>query len=451
MEKLVRIKSYVILGVMVFVCAVFTYYIMLKAGTVKNIDTATDEMRETTIYELSRDKTMEGTIYDRSGIAISKADTYGDTGTLSDVAYSYLIGYNSKNYGTYGIKGLYKDYLWLHDEKKEFDDGADIEMTIRDDLQCQIYRMIEGRDAAVMVMDYRTGEILALVSSNKMMPFDANQIEDKYTDYAKIDGFFLSNAYRDNQPPGSVFKIVTATAAIETGNDAFCCVDGGSVTIQGVRIRNAGGAVYGDLDLQNALIHSSNVYFSQLALKIGSENLQNVAEKFCLNQEIKLDFTKLSSNYDMTLNEDENEEVLLAMTGFGQGHTTISLVQLGMIMAAIANDGEMKEPHVIKNIKKNEEILYQYEDNTLVTPVSKETADKVKILLKGVAQSYGFSSEMMAKTGTAELGKGNLAKAYLVTADNQYVVCISCKEEGIFGSNLRESVKGIYQKIYEEE
>ena len=212
---------------------------------------------------------MRGSILDRNGNTIAFSQKPGGARTYSHpYAFSNLVGYWSKIYGTYGVEKTMNEEL-VHSncganpkQKK----GADVSLTIDAALQERAYKDIEKYKGSVAVLDAKTGEILALASSPS---FNVSEIEDKWKKINEKEGVFLSNAYQNPVAPGSVFKLITSKEIVEAGIEREEVEDTGSITVNGQTIRNYGGKAYGSISFREGFVKSSNVYFMNRALKLG--------------------------------------------------------------------------------------------------------------------------------------------------------------------------------------
>lgn len=227
---------------------------------------------------------VRGSILDRNGNTIAFSQKPGGARTYSHpYAFSNLVGYWSKIYGTYGVEKTMNEEL-VHSncganpkQKK----GADVSLTIDAALQERAYKDIEKYKGSVAVLDAKTGEILALASSPS---FDVSEIEDKWKKINEKEGVFLSNAYQNPVAPGSVFKLITSKEIVEAGIEREEVEDTGSITVNGQTIRNYGGKAYGSISFREGFVKSSNVYFMNRALKLGGLRLYKTGKSFYLGK-----------------------------------------------------------------------------------------------------------------------------------------------------------------------
>lgn len=426
-----------------------------------------DGIRDVVKMENIQKKTTEGSIFDRNGNVIIQATEpdIKNAGTIQHPeAFSHIVGYNSLIYGQSGLRKTFSDKLYYGGDDGV---GATFTLTVDTDLQLFCYDLLKGNKGAVTVINTKTGEILGMVSrSNKDVDYDANRIsaitksdpDDAKNEYDKYPGIFMDLSTTAHNPPGSTFKIITATALIDNGQEDFTITDTGVVKFGATSIRNQGNKVYGETDLQRALTNSVNTYFSQAAVNIGRRQMTDVAEKFMLGKKFSLDFMgdkQMGSNLEIGKTDAD-----LAQVGFGQGETLMSPLHITMVMESIMNNGQMHEPYLIQSIVDDGKTIQEGEAQKKLSDVtSKKTAQKMQELLHGVTQteSYNMPEEkygyVMAKTGTAEINnkkaksKKQLYNKYIVmgvkNGDLEYAFCISIEDV----TNPNMDLKGMCRDI----
>ena len=169
--------------------------------------------------------------------------------------------------------------------------GQDITLTIDAALSEYIYKKMEGRRGSVVVLNYKTGEILASIS---ILTFDPITVKtDELEESALVD-----RATMGRYPPGSIMKIVTASAATEQGLDpTYTCTGSDIIGGQFVTCTKA----HGEQNLEEAFANSCNTYFANLSIKLGGSTLKKQAEKFGFNKNFDYsDFTLYRSNFEVS-------------------------------------------------------------------------------------------------------------------------------------------------------
>lgn len=410
------------------------------------------ESRAAAAAETAQRTYLRGTIYDRDGNAIDYSETVGgDRKYNGGRAFSTVTGYFSPIYGTTGIEKTFNTELVSSKCKGDTKKGHDITLTLDSDLQNAAYDAISNiAQGAAVVMDARSGEILALASTPTYEP---STLEENWSELCTVDGLFLPNAYKSTFAPGSDFKIITACAVVDNGVADSTVHDEGSYTFKnGQTITNYDSRSFGDIDLDGAIENSSNVYFITKALEMGSDKLEASLRKFLLGENIELDFTTLNSNLDF---EDYRDEVVGSIA-FGQGRTEVTPLYMAMAAQAIGNDGIMLKPYMIQSMKTGTgEVVSTGKTETLTEVTSKETADTVTHAMTLAADHYGFDYvgpegwDLAAKTGTAQTGSST--NAWIVTfapSDNpKYVVVVMAADQGHDGIYYKDSVDEIYDAL----
>lgn len=411
--------------------------LILRTGLIQGIDPTIDAQRAAVGVTEEKRQIYEGIIFDRNGYQLTEVSEKGKPAQIvSPEANSYLLGMNSDIYGLSGLRARYQEELF--DGGKD-DHGADLTLTLDSSLQDYCYNLLGQREGCIIVMNAKTGELLAITSrSSKTVPFNANIVDEvisgegedvvrKYTEYSESgEAFFLNRAVMTQDPPGSTMKIITAAALIENDQDDFTLDDNdGYIEVSGQRIHNYGRAAYGSgITLEKALNNSINVYFVSAAVnRLGAEAFRTMTNSFLYNQDINLDFTTLTSVCEVnTVSE-------LAGAGYGQGKTAISPLHVCMIMAAELNDGVMMKPYLVKSIQNDGKFRYKGEEEKLTRCMKKNTAKTLGKYLHSTAVKYGFCEEnddyyTLAKTGTADDRYGT-NHVYCLAGEGDYAILVS--------------------------
>ena len=292
--------------------------------------------------------------------------------------------------------------------------GADLSLTIDNDLQTKAEKLMRNLKGAVVVMNPKTGEILAMVSKPDFNP-NSSKLESKWKTLVESpDAPFMPRATLGMYAPGSTFKVVISAAAIENGMSGMKFKDNGVTTIDGKEFRNAGGEAYGELDLEGAPVVSSNAFFATLGADLGFKNLKDASMSFGLQKNIPFELPVNMSSFPYK----EMSKTDMASVGIGQGKILVTPLQMALIASCIANDGVMMKPWLVKGVKTVTGItLHEGLPSELFRSVSQDTAVAVKDMMVGVVENgTGKNSRIngisvAGKTGTAqnestEEGKG---------------------------------------------
>lgn len=307
------------------------------------------------------------------------------TGALSAMVPE-LIGYSPLT-GTYSLDG----------------GGGTAKLSVDSALNVAAYKALSGRSGAVIVVNYKTGEIVCNVSGPGFDPENPSEVDP---DSPKYNGVYLNRAISASYTPGSVFKLVTAAAAIESLPDIdtrkFECT--GSF--------EAGDGVitctskHGEIGFRDALARSCNISFAKIALELGADTMSKYAESLGLAGALIIDGLKTASgNYEIP----DGSEFELAWSGAGQSKNLCSPVSMARLAAAIANGGSAPrltfEAKSGLGITRTERVL------------SAGAAEKLgEMMAYNVEETYGESNFpgllLHAKSGTAEVGQGSEPHAW---------------------------------------
>lgn len=340
-------------------------------------------------------------------------------------------GYTSSSkIGKYGLERAYESTLravngseiYIEDAngnkktsiaKQEQKDGQDVKLTIDSKLQQTVYEQFKDDKSAVVVMNPKTGEVLALASCPS---FDSNDFSLGMTtaDYKNLTenpDNLLYNRYLATYAPGSSFKPIIGAIGLTTG--AFSADD--DFGRSGTKWQNdsSWGDLYittlstynGPANLKNALIHSDNIYFAKAALKIGGKNLINSLKNIGFGQQIEFPQTISKSSYSNS--ESFTNETQLANSGYGQGEVLVNPIHMAMMYSAFVNEGNMIMPYLEYKENASSQTAKYYKENAF----SKEAANEVRDGLiqvvenpSGTAHSAKIEGKTIAgKTGTAEI------------------------------------------------
>lgn len=368
---------------------------------------------------VNEDAIDRGDIYDRNGNVLAYSETdangkqvrYYNYGRIS----STVTGYNSKTYGKTGIEKTFnRQLLNLKDDNlSNFrkmvvsnDKGNDLHLTLDQNIQNLTYNYMSSYTGAAVVMNPKTGEILAMVSNPT---FDPNSLDYDWENLiANKEGPLVNRTTTGLYRPGSTFKIVTTNAILDH-NISQSYEDTGSELIQNFEIKNFDNQVFGMLDLRRAFIYSVNTYFAAKTDELGKESMQHMADKYMFNQTYDFDLEK----YDSIIPFKELNQVDLAMTGFGYGKSQVTPLHMAMVVSTIANEGKMMQPKLVDNITdKDGKVIYESKAEVLSEVTSKKSADTIRDLMvaavnEGTGQAaYIQGIQVAGKTGTTDKNNG---------------------------------------------
>lgn len=395
---------------------------------------------------LSNTGAMRGDISDRDGLTL--ATTVDGTRTYLENAaarraLAVTVGDTAGMSGT-GVEGYYSaELLDISDSMTErlsalFNGtqrkGSSIQLTIDAKLTAYIADQFpDGYRGAVCVTNYRTGEVLAMVSLPDYDPCSPESAEDTA---------YLNRCLQGLYTPGSVFKIVTLAAALEHDpsviNQTFTC--SGTWEYEGGSIVCAGKTAHGTVDLQTAFAKSCNVTFGKLAYQLGNERLLETAKKLGFNENFKLgDFAIYNSKFPT---EAENVSGLV-WSGVGQSTVLTTPMHMTMITASVANGGQMVKPWLVKNIVTGTGVTTKVGAPSQYRQViSAETANIIaKCMYQAVEKGTATRAKIdgltvCGKTGSAETSDDKSVETnswytgYIADASHPYAVSVVVEQGG---------------------
>lgn len=287
--------------------------------------------------------------------------------------------------------------------------GRDITLTLDQNACVTAYQGLNGHNGAILVYHYKTGEILCKVSAPT---FDPGNVPD---DVENRSGVYVDNTLSASFTPGSIFKIVTAAAAMEKWPDSWSersydC--SGALEMGGDDITCLHGDAHGTQDLYEALGNSCNVYFAQLARDVGREALQQKAEEMGFNRSLPFwNLQAAQSEIDLSVcNENQ-----LAWAGVGQYTLLANPYHMMALMGAIANGGEYTQPRLTKDV----DLFGQLTGGSRQLVTNTEAAALKTLLRNNVEEYYGDwlfpeGLNVCAKTGTGEVGHEKAPNCWIV-------------------------------------
>lgn len=341
-------------------------------------------------------------------------------------------GYNSSSIiGKAGLEQAYEDTLrgkdgteiYIVDEqgnrlktlaKQDKQDGTDVKLTIDYTIQNSLYNQMKDDKGFFVVMNPTTGELLALVStpSYNSNDFVLGITNTKWNELNNDTSKPLYNRFLQSYCPGSTFKPITAAIGLTSGK----LTTDTTFSYTGLKWQKDSSwgndyvttltAYNGTKNIENALIHSDNIFFAQSALQIGQKTFCDGLDKIGFNEDIdqtiKFPLTFKKSQYSNSSNAKWSEKKL-ADSGYGQGDILVNPIHMASIYSAFSNNGNMVKPYINYNDGKSEYL----KENVF----SEDTANTIKNdLIQVVENPEGTANDMKVngvtiagKTGTAEL------------------------------------------------
>lgn len=340
------------------------------------------------------------TLTDRNGTALATMEHGGKyycQDELARVACFQLVGDYAGNVGTGALQKFEKQlsgYNIITGIQEQAD--VNLQLTIDAELNKAAYSALNGRNGCVLISNYKTGEILCMVSAPSIDPLNPPK--------TLPDGVYLNRCISSTFTPGSIFKLVTLSAALENIPDiyqrSFECK--GSIEVNGVTVKCTG--THGSQTIEQALANSCNCAFGELSLELGADIIEAYADKYGLTTNAKLDgITTAAGSYE----KDTAGSPGLAWSGIGQFNDLVCPYGMLRLVSAVANNGTVVEPSLLDKSDHTTKLM------------KPSTAEKVSSMMNyNVSYHYGVDTfpglNISAKTGTAQVGQGKENHAWFV-------------------------------------
>ena len=337
---------------------------------------------------------------------------------------SNVLGFVSREgSGYYGIEARFNNLIagntmevWvprdpnLAKDLVDVPDGASIVLTIDRAIQAEIEAILDeaveengAQSGSILVADPQTGEILAMATTPRL---DLNE-------YWRYDEVFkgstpFNRAVSETYEPGSVFKVLTMAAALDSGavTPETVFIDVGVIEVGGIYIYNWNSAAWGPQDMQGCLQHSLNVCLAWVATQLGTKDFYEYMRDFGIGRLTNIDLAGEVAGRLKIPGDTDWHEADLGTNSFGQG-VAVTPLQMVMAVSAIANEGEMVAPRIVRSII-DEGNQHDIEKTVVGMPIKPETARTLSEMLArsleeeaSVALVEGY--RMAGKTGTAEI------------------------------------------------
>ena len=367
------------------------------------------------------ENTIRGTIFDRNGVVLAETIVKEDTMTRNypfNNMYSHIVGYSHRQYGRTGAESYYnRDLMAIGNEGAvarlreritgEKVKGNHVYLSLHHELQKTAERLLRGKKGAIVALDPRTGEILAMVSKPD---FNPNKLNTEWTKLVEDDRSpLLNRGMAGMYPPGSTFKVIMAAAVLEQGqlDSNYECT--GSIVVDGYTLTDANKQGHGLLDLRRSLAVSCNTNFARMALELGGDRVLNMSRSFYMGRPIPGDLPLQTSRlpYDKNIKPTE-----LAAISIGQGKLLVTPLQMALVAGVFANEGVMMTPRILRDVKTPDGKQIRSRSTEGIRVISSEIANEVKTMMEavvteGTGKNARISGVRVAgKTGTAENATG---------------------------------------------
>jgi peptidoglycan glycosyltransferase len=385
---------------------------------------------------LEQQRVRRGLVYAADGTVLARNVSSGrgsdkffrrtyPTGPL----FAHPVGYSFVERGRVGLERKYEDDLagekgefgTLLDELRGADREGDDLLTALDPQAQQVARdSLAGRAGSVVAMDPQTGRVLAMVS---VPSYDPNDVLNRFDDLRQAPGSpILNRATQAGYPPGSTFKVVTATAALDSGRyTPQSMVDGKSPKeIGGVPLTNFGGQSFGPVTLTEALTKSINTVWGEVGEKLGKQTMFEYMDRFGFDRKPRIDLPaselRSSGIYDGRKLLGPDDPIDIGRVAIGQERLQVTPLQMAMVAAAVANGGSLMRPRLATRIRDRDGRTVKSFGPSEESQVMKEgtAAELAGMMSRVVAEGTGTAAalqgiDVAGKTGTAEKGRANQA------------------------------------------
>ena len=378
--------------------------------------------------------------------------------------YAPVTGYFTLNQGNSGVEGTLNDFLSGTANEQFLDQlnaiitgqnpkGAAVELTIDPVVQQGAWDALGDNSGAVIAINPKTGAIIAMVSKptfdpNLLAVHDTAVVIQTYNQLLNDPAgpLFNRTISGDLNPPGSVFKLVVAAAALDSGlftqDSEFPNPASLQLPQSDSMINNSGNSTCGSgatASIATALRLSCNIPFAQLGLALGERPISQTAEKFGFNTSVSVPMASTPSVYPTGMDDPQ-----LMLSSFGQASVRTSPLQMAMVAMGIANGGTVMNPTLIEAIIAPDLTVVQgFEPSIFSQAISRQTAATLtQIMVSGVNNGAASNAridgvDVAGKTGTAENGEGEPYTLWFTgfapANDPQVAIAVVVENGGGFG------------------
>ena len=389
-----------------------------------------------------------GSVLDRNGVVLAESVLDGGVYVRKypfGSAFSHMVGYS-----VLGKSGVEKKYNFelqtLNGELSQRFNNVlngselvcnDVKLTLDSELQKKADSLLGNRTGSVVILEPSSGKILAMCSNPD---FNPATVDEKWAELSSdVKSSLLNRASQGLYPPGSIFKVITAYAALEAdmAPDSFECA--GEIEIAGTVIHCSGGKAHGAVDMKSAFAQSCNAYFAALGKALGSDRLKAAAAAFGIGRPLSFPLEYSVSSFPL---KPDAESAELLLTAIGQGNTLVTPLQAALIASAAANGGIVMKPYLLdsvltpggKQISKTVPELLTALDSRICLELAELMTE---VVASGTGRDAKLKSVSVAgKTGTAQNSSGKDHSWFIAFApaeSPEIAVCVML--ESIGGGN----------------
>ena len=443
-----------------------TYLQVIQAGTVQGMPSNNHTIAKSAYVQ-------RGAIITSDGVTLAESLRQEDGTYLRSYPQGSLaahtVGYISTRYGSAGIESTMNDTLTGNHNYSDWKSalyslagvkkpGNTVALTIHSQMQRAAESALEGYTGAVVVLDPSTGAVLAKASAP---PYSYEQLDD-IMGSGGSGSQLLDRTTQALYSPGSTFKAVTLSAALDTGTTTLDTAYDAepSLTIGGAEVSNYGYNDYGTPTLQEAFALSSNTVFGQVGVQVGPSGLVRYADAFGYGANVGQDFNTRAS---LMPDPSEMTEWETAWAACGQPvgqHASpagpqVTVMQNAMVAQAVANGGVVMNPYVIDHVLSPEgAAISTTQPKSLGQAISAGTASQVKEAMLGVVD-HGTGTrakirgvQVAGKTGTAQIEDGKINSFFIGFAPyDDPTLVISVVIEGENGADVEGYAAGVAGQV----
>ena len=455
---------YIFLAIFLGLSGYFIYSVQFYAKSMVN------DSHNTRKKELAK-QVIRGTIYAADGSVLAQEALDRDGTEIRNYPYgelfSHVVGFSTM--GSTGIERAFDVDLLTSNApvseklQKEMagvrNTGDNIYTSLRPDLQKVCYSALGDYKGAVLIMEAKTGRILAMVSKPD---FDPNTVSENWA-FISSDNEnspLINRAMQGLYPPGSTFKIITLHEYMKehpSDYDDYSYDCTGRITVGDSDIECYHGSVHGHVDLIESFAQSCNTSFTNIGLSLDIPKLSDTADRLLFGRVLPTDLSYSRSRFSLN---SESDTRTLMQTSIGQGSTLMTPFHLALITQAIANDGMMlRAQEAVKKTNYQGVLIKEYKPEEYKRVMSEDEAEKLteymeKVCSTGTGKKLsGLSYAVAGKTGSAEFGsvKGESHSWFtgFSNPSNPDIVVTVIMENGGSGSeNAVPAAKKIFDAYY---
>jgi penicillin-binding protein A len=385
---------------------------------------------------LEEQRIRRGLIFARDGTVLARNRVVGRGDSRFyrrtypvDGLFAHAVGYNFVERGRSGIERSHNDdltgdtneFTTLWDELRGHQrEGDDVVTSLDPNAQRVAINALAGRAGSVVAIEPQTGRVNVMAS---VPGFDPNRVPRDFAQLNRAPGSPLFNrSAQSGYPPGSTFKVVTATAALDTGRfNPSSVISGDSPKeIGGVPLSNFGNQSFGPVTLTTALTKSINTVWGRVGEIVGKDTMFTYMRRFGFNTKPPIDLpgSELRSSGVFSKGKllDESDDVDIGRVAIGQERLLVTPLQMAMVASAISNDGKLMRPRLVQEVRNADgRTVKRVKPSEEATVMKPETARALasmmsQVVKEGTGTAAALSGiDVAGKTGTAEVGGTNQA------------------------------------------